>query len=206
MTGRCTIDGCGRPHVARGWCRAHYLRWCRHGDPRPDVPVLVRDGTSRQSLLRRARAERGPAAARSCARCGGQAWCWTTSGDGTSIVPSCRSCLRLTGARVDVDVERAARLYRAGVTARAIAAVLGVGTTTLLRALRANGVDIRYGGRRPRRNVQADDAENERHLDLDAQPTDEPLRRPARLSAPAPITGTSPTSQGPKSNNQTIAS
>lgn len=29
----CTIDECGLPHVGRGWCRKHYYRWKRHGDP-----------------------------------------------------------------------------------------------------------------------------------------------------------------------------
>lgn len=29
----CTIDGCGKVLLARGYCRAHYLRWYRHGDP-----------------------------------------------------------------------------------------------------------------------------------------------------------------------------
>lgn len=29
----CTIDGCTRPHEARGWCIAHYSRFRRHGDP-----------------------------------------------------------------------------------------------------------------------------------------------------------------------------
>lgn len=29
----CTIEGCGKPDVARGWCGAHYRRWRRHGDP-----------------------------------------------------------------------------------------------------------------------------------------------------------------------------
>lgn len=29
----CTIDGCGRPVVARGWCKRHYDRWRRHGNP-----------------------------------------------------------------------------------------------------------------------------------------------------------------------------
>ena len=30
----CTIDGCGSPAHARGWCDMHYRRWRRHGDPR----------------------------------------------------------------------------------------------------------------------------------------------------------------------------
>lgn len=29
----CTIDRCGKPARQRGWCRAHYSRWYRHGDP-----------------------------------------------------------------------------------------------------------------------------------------------------------------------------
>jgi len=30
---RCTIEGCRRRHWARGWCREHYNRWYRAGDP-----------------------------------------------------------------------------------------------------------------------------------------------------------------------------
>ena len=29
----CSIEGCGKPHEARGWCKRHYLRWKRHGNP-----------------------------------------------------------------------------------------------------------------------------------------------------------------------------
>lgn len=29
----CSIDGCGKPHSARGWCRMHYMRWLTHGSP-----------------------------------------------------------------------------------------------------------------------------------------------------------------------------
>lgn len=31
--GVCVIDGCGRPHEARGWCQPHYERWRAHGNP-----------------------------------------------------------------------------------------------------------------------------------------------------------------------------
>lgn len=34
MTTICSIEGCGKPVVnVRGWCKAHYQRWHRHGDP-----------------------------------------------------------------------------------------------------------------------------------------------------------------------------
>ena len=33
MSGGCKIQGCERPHLARGWCKLHYYRWRRTGDP-----------------------------------------------------------------------------------------------------------------------------------------------------------------------------
>jgi hypothetical protein len=29
----CSIDGCGKPVRARGWCAKHHQRWSRYGDP-----------------------------------------------------------------------------------------------------------------------------------------------------------------------------
>lgn len=29
----CTMEGCQKPVMARGWCSTHYQRWQRHGDP-----------------------------------------------------------------------------------------------------------------------------------------------------------------------------
>lgn len=31
--GTCSIEGCERGHLARGWCSVHYRRWRKHGDP-----------------------------------------------------------------------------------------------------------------------------------------------------------------------------
>lgn len=30
---KCTIPGCDRAHLAQGYCRAHYTRWRKYGDP-----------------------------------------------------------------------------------------------------------------------------------------------------------------------------
>lgn len=51
----CSIEGCNKPHLARGWCSKHYTRWQRHGDPNrqtrnwsnEDDPCLV-DGCQRR--------------------------------------------------------------------------------------------------------------------------------------------------------------
>lgn len=29
----CSIPGCGKPAIARGWCSSHYYRWRAHRDP-----------------------------------------------------------------------------------------------------------------------------------------------------------------------------
>lgn len=29
----CSVADCGNPHLARGFCNVHYLRWKKHGDP-----------------------------------------------------------------------------------------------------------------------------------------------------------------------------
>lgn len=35
----CSVSGCDRNRVARGYCGTHWARWRKHGDPRADVPV-----------------------------------------------------------------------------------------------------------------------------------------------------------------------
>lgn len=29
----CSIEGCGKPHEGRGFCKEHYQQWYRYGDP-----------------------------------------------------------------------------------------------------------------------------------------------------------------------------
>ena len=42
--GVCSVDGCTRTYRGHGFCRTHYSRWKKHGDPQANVPI--RDGSS----------------------------------------------------------------------------------------------------------------------------------------------------------------
>lgn len=51
----CALPGCHDPHVARGWCRSHYDRWRKHGDPlkcRQGPGVCSIPGCNRRSVAR----------------------------------------------------------------------------------------------------------------------------------------------------------
>lgn len=37
----CTVEGCDRPFYARGWCKAHYLRWHNTGDVQAAIPLRI---------------------------------------------------------------------------------------------------------------------------------------------------------------------
>lgn len=39
----CTVQDCGRVHFCRGYCRMHWLRWYRHGDPLANLPNGYKD-------------------------------------------------------------------------------------------------------------------------------------------------------------------
>lgn len=166
----CEVAGCGRRHFGRGYCRTHHERWRQHGDPQADVPIPIRQrgGASYWSVGQRLRAERGPASRRRCAGCAAPAACWSYDGtdpdersnpakgyryslDLDRYQPRCRPCARLArrpAETVAVDVERAARLYRAGASVGGIAALLGVSRTAVHTALRGHGVPLRRPGPR----------------------------------------------------------
>ncbi len=46
----CLIEGCNAPILARGWCRRHYNRWARHGDPLTCLKPLSDRGAPRKWL------------------------------------------------------------------------------------------------------------------------------------------------------------
>lgn len=43
----CSVEGCDDPAKVKGWCRIHYTRWYRHGDP---TTVLPKKGRPRSRL------------------------------------------------------------------------------------------------------------------------------------------------------------
>ena len=174
----CSIPGCPRHRIARGWCRAHYERWRRHGDLAGDAPIRHRRkplDVSYGAALQRVRTRRGPASAQPCAGCGQAAAAWLYGGDDPEerrdgrgrrfsldvdrYGPYCRFCHRraVVDRRAELprgvvapafDVERAARLYRAGASSTGIAALLHVSPAAVITALRNHDVPIRTRGRR----------------------------------------------------------
>jgi hypothetical protein len=147
----CTVGGCGRSWYGRGYCRAHYVRWRRHGDPRAAVPIRRRrvGGGSYWSAHRLVTAARGPASAQRCAECGVSAVGWFYDGtdphERTDPSRGLRYSLgRGRGRAVEaLDVERAARLYRAGASVHGIGGLLGASPGVVRAALRAHGLILR---------------------------------------------------------------
>lgn len=45
----CSVEGCDRDAERRGFCKAHYARVLKHGDPQAEVPIKVVDGNGHMS-------------------------------------------------------------------------------------------------------------------------------------------------------------
>ena len=88
-TNKCSIAGCGRAYYARTWCKKHYVRWSKSGDPNTTLP---RRGVGRQGLIgvhwnrdivgyravhHRLDVEIGPAKTLMCVDCNGFAQEWS---------------------------------------------------------------------------------------------------------------------------------
>lgn len=96
QTTTCSVDGCDAPTRSRGWCRAHYSRWYRWGDP-----LIVKAVPSDPATAAERRREKSRRDARSYrSRRNGKSW---QSPDGlcnkckehphTATSGYCRSCL-----------------------------------------------------------------------------------------------------------------
>lgn len=85
----CSIDGCGRTFMARGFCHNHWRQWKKHGDPlrrdlsvppyHPPGPLHPRwKGASAgyAPVHRRIQRRKGKAGNRSCFHCGERAAEW----------------------------------------------------------------------------------------------------------------------------------
>lgn len=70
----CSIEGCSKKLLARGWCSLHYQRWRRHGDP-----LAVAPKASLEERFWASVSKGGPIPAR--APWLGQCWTWVGKPD-----------------------------------------------------------------------------------------------------------------------------
>ena len=47
----CAVDGCGRKHKAKGYCRTHYSRMQRHGDAKEEIPIGIMSKGKRRNYV-----------------------------------------------------------------------------------------------------------------------------------------------------------
>ena len=123
----CSIEGCEKGFVARGWCQMHYGRWQQHGDPLFVTPTRRRDDIGYTAAHGRVKQDRGRAAEHSCVQCGEQARDWAYDGkdpdelqgdgrrnaysvDPAYYQPFCRSChMKHDGVTLTVHSSAAAK-------------------------------------------------------------------------------------------------
>ena len=57
MTKTCTVDGCSKRVLAHGWCKLHYGRWYRQGDPLTVMRAAAGSGNLRKDGYRTIRVD-----------------------------------------------------------------------------------------------------------------------------------------------------
>lgn len=155
----CSIENCGNPVKSRGWCRTHYLRWWKHGDPLvtlqapPNSPDVGYSGAHRRVYRTRGKASSYP-----CDECGAQGrdmdWAHIHGTDGSNpnnYRPLCVPChkrydgpargeghgsAKLSGD----DVAKIRELHETGdYSYREIGSLFGVYPSTVGRIIRGEG-------------------------------------------------------------------
>ena len=159
----CIVAGCGRKHAGRGYCRTHYWRWKRTGDPDPDRPIgrYERD-TSYWAAHDQLKRTRGLATTHPCADCGAPAreWCydhqdphertnprgWAYSLNPARYRPLCRRCKRRNDTAHNAppaDTTDVATLYQAGHSIKTIAKTLQQPYSRIRTTLLTAGIILR---------------------------------------------------------------
>lgn len=107
----CSVDDCERKHRGRGFCKKHYERWRKNGDPnivkRPQfsslpIPKWTGDNVGYSGAHDRVKRARGAAKEYKCVDCGNQAQHWSYvgndprkwSGNVHEYEPRCAKCHR----------------------------------------------------------------------------------------------------------------
>jgi hypothetical protein len=79
----CDVEGCAGKHYGRGYCKVHYTRTWRYGDPSvrhsPGGRKPRADAVTYSGLHQRLHRDLGPASARACVDCGTSAAHWSYS-------------------------------------------------------------------------------------------------------------------------------
>lgn len=94
-TRTCSVDGCDRPAIRRGWCNPHSQRWRKHGDVLAHIPIKAKVSTYAGEDCA---VEDCPAPARRRGWCAMHYMRWYTHGD-VSVARAQRDDDDPTGAR-----------------------------------------------------------------------------------------------------------
>lgn len=123
----CSIRGCESTTYARTWCRLHYGRWRRLGDPEHPVKTLKRH------------------APKPCA------YCATPYVSYNPDTKYCSLTCKNAAARVPLDIELIREFYEAGFTQTEIAEKLATTQKVIWAVMQREGIDARVAAKRDQR-------------------------------------------------------